>query len=130
MAAQELEPLTYSNTPTGINLIGMGVGYSRGNILLDPSLPIEDLDGDLFYGVLRYVRTFGLLGRAAKFGALVPFTAGKWTGQFDNQPFTRDTGGSGDIRLHLDWSVYGARYTCGACSSEGEVRIGTMYLNS
>jgi len=108
LVAQELEPLTFSNTPTGINVLGAGVGFSRGNILLDPSLPIEDLDGDLFYGFLRYLRTFGLLGRAAKFSAMVPFTSGEWDGQFENQPANREANGFGDIRLTLDWSLYGA----------------------
>ena len=41
--AQELEPRTYNNTPTDINLFTIGYAYSSGNVLLDPALPIEDL---------------------------------------------------------------------------------------
>ena len=108
LAAQELEPQTLSNTATGINLVGIGLGYSRGNVLLDPSLPIENLDGDLFYGVLRYLRSFGLLGRSAKFSAIVPFTSGEWDGQFEGLPSTRSATGFGDLRLTLDWGFYGA----------------------
>ncbi len=108
LVAQELEPLTFANTPTGINIFGVAVGYSQGNILLDPSLPIEDLDGDLFYGLLRYLRTFGLLGRSAKFSVLVPFTSGKWRGRFEDELAQRDAAGFGDLRLTLDWGVYGA----------------------
>jgi len=108
LAAQELEPQTLSNTATGINLVGIGLGYSRGNVLLDPSLPIENLDGDLFYGVLRYLRSFGLLGRSAKFSALVPFTSGEWDGELEGLPATRSANGFGDLRLNLDWGFYGA----------------------
>jgi len=107
-AAQELEPRTLANTAIGINLIGVGLGYSRGNVLLDPSLPIENLDGDLFYGLLRYLRSFGLLGRSAKFSAIVPFTSGDWDGQFEGLPAMRSATGFGDLRLTLDWGMYGA----------------------
>ena len=45
--AQELEPRTYNNTPTDINLFTVGYAHSSGNVLLDPALPIEDLDGKI-----------------------------------------------------------------------------------
>ena len=58
--AQELEPRTYNNTPTDINLLTIGYAYSSGNVLLDPTLPIEDLDGKLNIMLAGYARTFGL----------------------------------------------------------------------
>ena len=45
--AQELEPRTYNNTPTGVNIVALAYAYSSGNVLLDPTLPVEDLDGKL-----------------------------------------------------------------------------------
>ena len=108
LSAQELEPLTLANTPTGINLFGAGLGFSQGNVLLDPSLPIENLDGDLLFGALRYLRTFGLLGSSAKFAALVPFTSGDWRGDFEGEASQRSATGFGDLRLTLRWAPYGA----------------------
>ncbi|MDH3512057.1 MAG: transporter [Gammaproteobacteria bacterium] len=108
LKAQEIEPLTLSNTPTGVNLFGVGMGFSQGNVLLDPSLPIENLDGDMVYGVLRYVRTFGLLGRSAKFAALLPFTSGDWDGEFEGSAAQRSAAGFGDLRLTLGWTLHGA----------------------
>jgi len=81
--AQELEPRTYNNTPTDINLFTIGYVYSSGNVLLDPALPIEDLDGKLNIMLTGYARTFGLLGRNAKFKAFVPYAFGDWKGKVD-----------------------------------------------
>ena len=53
LSAQELEPRTYSQTPTGVNFIAAGWGHSAGNVLMDPALPIEGLDGSLNLLFLR-----------------------------------------------------------------------------
>ena len=92
----------------GANLIGANLGFSRGNILLDPSLPIENLDGDVSYGILRYMRSFGLFDRAAKIKILVPFTTGDWDGEFEGAPAQRSATGAGDMRVTLEWNFYGA----------------------
>ena len=35
---QDLEPRRWSQLPTGINFIGLGVSYGQGDIFLDPVL--------------------------------------------------------------------------------------------
>lgn len=106
--AQELEPRTYTNTGVGVNLIGVNAGISRGNVLLDPSLPIENLDGDVAYGIVQYLRSFGLLGQSAKARVLVPFTDGNWKGSLEGEPGRRDAAGFGDARITLEWNFIGA----------------------
>ena len=106
--AQELEPRTYNNTPTDINLFTVGYAYSSGNVLLDPALPIEDLDGKLNIMLAGYGRTFGMLGKNAKFKAFVPYAFGDWKGKVDDVQEERDARGFGDIRLKLEWNFYGA----------------------
>jgi hypothetical protein len=106
--AQELEPRTYSNTPVDVNLLVAGYAYSSGNVLLDPTLPIEDLDGKLNILLLGYARTFSLLGSNAKFKTFVPYAFGDWKGEFDGVPTERDARGFGDIRLKLEWNFFGA----------------------
>jgi hypothetical protein len=106
--AQELEPRTYNNTPIDINLVTIGYAYSSGNVLLDPTLPIEDLDGKLNIMLTGYARTFSLLGQNAKFKAFVPYAFGDWKGSLDGIPAEREAQGFGDIRLKLEWNFYGA----------------------
>lgn len=106
--AQELEPRNYTNTPIGINFIGAAFGVSQGNVLLDPALPIEDLDGDTNYSIVRYVRSFGLLNRSAKLKLLVPATTGDWEGSFEGESGRRSASGFGDARVELSWNFIGA----------------------
>ena len=45
--SQDLEPRVMSAIPTGGNFAIVSYSYSAGNILLDNSLPIEDLKANL-----------------------------------------------------------------------------------
>lgn len=107
-SAQELEPRTYANTAVGVNLVGLVGGISRGNVLLDPTLPIEDLDGDVKYGAIQYLRSFALFDRSAKAKILVPFTSGDWIGSLQGDTQSRSATGFGDARLTLEWNIAGA----------------------
>lgn len=106
--AQELEPRTFANTPTGVNIFSAGYAYSSGNVLLDPTLPIEDLDGKLNIGLIGYGRTFGLFNRNAKLKVFVPYAFGDWKGEFEGAAAEREAQGFGDIRLKLEWNFFGA----------------------
>ena len=52
--AQELEPRTFANVPVGVNFLAVGAGYSRGNVLFDPTLPVVVIQscGNIFSGSL------------------------------------------------------------------------------
>ena len=77
---QELEPGSYQNAPTGVNVAAASVAVSRGNVLLDASLPVQGARAEVEVLALGYVRTLGVLGRAAKFDAQIPFTWAHFSG--------------------------------------------------
>ena len=106
--AQELEPRTYANTPTGVNLLAVAYANSSGNVLLDPTLPIENLDGTMNVGLVGYARTFGMFDRNAKVKLFVPYAFGNWEGSLLGVPAERDSHGFGDIRAKLEWNFVGA----------------------
>jgi hypothetical protein len=56
-SAQELDARRYTNAPMGLDLLAAGYSNSSGNILLDGSIPIEELEADLDRVILRYTRT-------------------------------------------------------------------------
>ena len=64
--AQELEPRLYRNAPVGLNALLVSYGLSRGNVLVDSSLPIEDARADVNFVGLVYVRTLDLFDRSGK----------------------------------------------------------------
>ena len=103
-----------SNVPRGMNFAVVGYSYSRGNILLDPSIPIDDLDSKLHTMVAAYVRSIELFGQAGKIDAIVPFAAGDWHGLLDGQDTTRVIDGFGDPRIRLSWNSFGSPSLSGA----------------
>ena len=108
LLAQEIEPRSYTNTPVGLNFIAFVYGYSTGNVFLDPSLPIEDIDAKLHIGAVRYTRTFSLRGSSANAKVTLPFSAGHWEGLLEGEFRQRDANGVGDVRFLIDVNLYGA----------------------
>jgi hypothetical protein len=106
--AQDLEPRRWSPLPTGVNFAGVGLGYSKGDIFLDPVLTIEDAEFELTLGVAAYIRTFGLFGKSSRLDLRVPYVDGSWQGLLEGE-FTRvHRNGIGDPRFRLSMLLYGA----------------------
>lgn len=105
--AQDLEPRRWSQLPTGINFAAVGLGYSEGDIFLDPVLEIEDAEYDLTVGIAAYVRTFGLFGKSARFDVRVPYISGNWEGLLEGVFTQVERDGFGDPRFRLSMLLYG-----------------------
>lgn len=106
--AQELEPRQLSNIPVGMNYLLLGYGYASGNILLDPSLPIEDLNGNIHSGIGAYVRTIDFFGLSGKIDVIVPYAKGDWTGLLEGRDTSTARLGFGDPRIRLSFNFSGA----------------------
>jgi hypothetical protein len=106
--AQQLEPRLFSPAPTGMNIVLGAFGYSFGNILLDPSVPIEDLEARLVIITAGYVRTLNVFGASAKIDAIVPVAGGDWKGVLEGRDSTRSATGFGDPRVRFSVLFSGA----------------------
>jgi hypothetical protein len=91
-----------------VNFAGVGYGYSFGNVLLDPAIPLEDGIGKVHSLLGAYVRTFSLFGMSAKADAIVPFAFGDWEGTIAGQDTSRSATGSGDPAVRLSVNFVGA----------------------
>ncbi len=80
--AQELEPRSLTNIPVGTNFILAGYGFSKGDILLDPTTPIEDLNARLHAFVGAYVRSINFFGLSSKVDIIVPYAIGDYSGLY------------------------------------------------
>ena len=93
---QDVEPRFLSPAPVGMNGAGLGYTFSTGAVLLDKTIPVENVDGDIhtITGVLaRFFGLFGMMGRA---DLLVPFATGDWTGELGTADTARTATGFGD----------------------------------
>ena len=106
--AQELEPGNYQNAPVGVNVAIASMGFSRGNVLFDASLPVADVRAEVEVLGLGYVRTLAILGRSAKFDAQIPVTWSQFTGLVAGQATTRSPRGLADPRFRLSVNLLGS----------------------
>ena len=105
---QELEPRSLTNLPVGMNFVVVGYGYTSGDILLDPTTPIEDLNAKLHTVVGAYVRAIDFFGMSGKVDVIVPYADGDWTGAVAGRDSSTSRTGFGDPRVRLSVNFSGA----------------------
>lgn len=107
--SQDLEPRAFSPAPVGLNFVALGYGYSFGNVLLDPAVPITDGEATLHSLVAGYVRTIDVFGMAGKADVIVPFVVhGDWKGVVQGVPDSTTRTGFGDPMFRLAVNFVGA----------------------
>jgi len=107
--SQDLEPRLLSPLPTGGNFVIASYGYSTGNILLDNSLPIEDLEASLNNLVLAYARSFSLFSRLTKFDVIAPYSFSQFSGAVSGIDSSTSRSGFGDPLLRLSINLIGSK---------------------
>jgi hypothetical protein len=107
-AAQELTPRAYWPAPKGTNLVVLGYQYSSGDIITDPTLPIDGVDSRINYAQVTYQRTLSLFDRSANIQVNLPYTWGATEGTYEGDPVKRDLSGMSDMRFLLSVNLRGA----------------------
>jgi hypothetical protein len=105
--AQQLEPRAYAPSPVGVNFFGIAYLYSSGGAVLDPSVPIENIQARIDTAVPFYGRTFDLFGRLAQVGMAVPFAHADVHGDVQEQARSIDRTGFGDPALRFAVNLIG-----------------------
>jgi len=105
--AQELEPRAYSNAPIGTNFALAGYTHLSGQVLLDPSLPVDDVQASIDVYSFGYARFFALAGRTASFAAGLPYIEADLRGQVQDSPAEVHRAGWGDLRLRGAINLFG-----------------------
>nr|WP_233839290.1 transporter [Paraburkholderia sp. ZP32-5] len=107
VSAQELEPRAYSPAPVGTNFIGLTYTRLSGQVLVDPSIPITDVQAQINSASIGYVHVFNLAGHGASFGLLAPFVSGDISGKVFDAPNQVHRAGIGDARFRLSVNLLG-----------------------
>jgi hypothetical protein len=110
-AGQEIEPRAYSPTPLGTTFVAAGLGRARGPILLDPSLDIDDFNGDVWLLTAGIGRVFGVAGHQARVLALFPIAFGSVSGDVQQQTFSQTLRGLADPRFKVTLGLFGSPAT-------------------
>lgn len=106
--SQELEPRRWGHLPTGANFTGLGYARTDGEIALDPVLRITDGTFDLQTAALKYIRSFALMDKSARFEITQAYQSGSWSGVLDGTPTTVERDGWGDTSMRFAVNLWGA----------------------
>jgi len=109
LKAQDLEPRFLSSIPISGNFAIASYGYSNGNILLDNTLPIEDLNAKLNSFIFAYARSFKLLNKLAKFDIVMPYSFGYFEGVVNGVDSSKSINGLGDPMLRFSIILIGSK---------------------
>jgi hypothetical protein len=106
--AQDLEPRAYSNSPIGLNFVIAGYGYAKGDVLTDPSLPLENVSNNIHLGIFAYATTLNVLGQSAKLDLIVPYGSLAAKGLVFGAPHARYVTGFADPSFRFSINFIGA----------------------
>lgn len=104
---QELEPRSYSPNPTGVQFLALAYTRSTGGVLLDPSLPLTNVEARMNAGAVGYGHTFGLFGRSAIASLALPYVWGKVAGEIGDDQREVSRSGVADVRVRLGMNLLG-----------------------
>lgn len=108
LAAQDLEPRAYAVSPVGLNAVVAAYGHIAGDVLFDPSLPVEDVSATIHSIGLGYYRAIGLFGRSANIRVAMPYALGHMQGLLSGADTQIYRSGLGDVRVQLSANLIGA----------------------
>jgi hypothetical protein len=106
--AQTMEPLSYTNSPIGLNFLIAGYGYQTGNVLVDPSLPVKNVKATVDDAFLAYSRVLDFWGQSGSLALVMPYAWLSANGQVFEQQRSVDRTGLSDLTLRLSVNLYGA----------------------
>jgi hypothetical protein len=107
-AAQDLAPRAYLPLPVASNAVILTSGFSEGELLFDPTLPISDATGTIHTPVVTLYHAFDFFGRAANITGSLPFAIGDFEGTVAGQDRSTHRSGMADIMVRLAVNLAGA----------------------
>jgi hypothetical protein len=108
LEAQSLAPRAYWPAPRGAKVLSVGYSYQRGDVLTDPSLPIEDTESETHGLTAGYLQFFNLAGRTASVSVELPWASTSLDALLENEASNRDLQGLSDLSLRLAVNLVGA----------------------
>jgi hypothetical protein len=106
--AQDLEPRLYTNVPLGVNFLGAGYGYSQGNVLFDPTIPLDNAEIEIDGPVLGYGRAIKLGPFSGKVDGAIAHACLDGSADYQGDRVTRNVCGWSDARARMTVNFRGA----------------------
>ncbi|MGB5376344.1 transporter [Muriicola sp.] len=105
--AQDIEPRRWTNLPIGIAAIGIGYGYTFGDVYFDPLLQAEDAVVTAHTIITSYVKPFRIGKKLARIDVALPFSSATWEGLLRGEPASVKRTGLLDPKLRFSYHLIG-----------------------
>jgi hypothetical protein len=106
-SGQDLEPRAYSPAPVGTNFVAVTYGHLNGDVLPDPTAPIQNASLHFNNGIFSYYHAFGLFNRQASASVVVPYVWGSGEALVNGHAQIYRSG-LADPGLRLSYIVHGS----------------------
>jgi Putative MetA-pathway of phenol degradation len=106
--AQTMEPLSYTNSPIGLNFLITGYTHQSGSVLVDPSLPIKNVKATVDGAFLAYSHIIDCWGQSGSLALVVPYAWLSASGDVVEKNRSVERTGLSDLSLRLSVNLYGA----------------------
>ena len=103
-----MDPRSYANVPVGLNFLLAGYGYSWGDVVLDPSVPITNASAKVNTGILGYIRSLDFWGESGTLALVLPYASVSARGDVEGQAASIVRSGYGDLALRMSVNLVGA----------------------
>jgi Putative MetA-pathway of phenol degradation len=107
--AQDLEPRAYAASPIGLNFLVIAAGRSTGGVVVDASLPVEDVQASVNSLGVGAGRTIKIFGRTALLVASLPYAWANVSGRVGEETGQVSRSGLADPRIKLSVNLVGGR---------------------
>lgn len=105
---QDLEPRAYSSVPKGINVLAIGYGFNRGNVLTDPALPVKDFILSTQSIGINYIHSFSISKKLARIQVSLPFADMQGKLSRNGEEITGSRSGMADMRIRFGINLTGS----------------------
>jgi hypothetical protein len=106
--AQDMEPRSYTNSPTGLSFAIGGYTYAKGSVHTDPALPIDNVSVESHSLICALATTLEVFGKTAKMDVIVPYTSLAAHGMVAGVPRERFVTDFGDPFFRFSMNFHGA----------------------
>ncbi len=106
--SQDLQPRRWTHLPIDSNFGGIGFIYTSADIAFDPVLRIDDVVLDLQTIPVKYIWSFGLLGKSARVEWLQAYQDAEWNGLVAGVPTRAARSGWSDMSFRFAVNLLGA----------------------
>jgi len=107
-SGQGLSPRAYIITPIHSNAVTVTYTLNDGNIVFDPTLPVDNASGRIGTEIFTYVHAMSIFGRSANVNASLPYSIGHFKGDINGTEEKLYRSGLGATVVRASVNLFGA----------------------